>query len=87
MYFPFIFYYHPLEGYYKDYWRFTDEGLRILAREFSSIELAPSKGPFATLLNLIPPLSKKRIGFVDWFDRLVKPNSKQVSGWYAFCVK
>jgi len=33
---PFLIYVHPVP---KDYWRFTEDGLRVLLKEFSSVEI------------------------------------------------
>lgn len=83
---PFLFYYHPEKGYYGDFYRFTKEGFGYLTRQFSSVEMVPVRGPFATIANLVPFLSK-RTGWLDWLDRTLRPHSDQVSGYNVFCVK
>ncbi len=83
---PFLFYYHPEKGYYGDFYRFTKEGFGYLTRQFSSVEMVPVRGPFATIANLVPFLSK-RTGWLDWLDRMLRPHSDQVSGYNVFCVK
>lgn len=87
VYVPFLYYYHPLPGYYGDFYRYTVDGMKYLARDFSITEIQNVRGAFATVLNLFPFFSKKTAVFdaVDrWFG---KDSSKQTSGYYAFCVK
>lgn len=86
IYAPFLYYYHAEKGYYGDFYRYTDEGLRYLARQFSDVELCAVRGPIATAMNLFP-LFSKRTGVFDWLDRWLKPHSKQVSGYHMFCIK
>lgn len=87
IYAPFLFYYHPEKGYYGDYYRFTVEGMKYMARDFSSVEVRNAKGALATVFNLFPFLSKK-VGFFSWLDTLFgKTDSNQTSGYHAFCVK
>jgi ubiquinone/menaquinone biosynthesis C-methylase UbiE len=89
MYVPFLYYYHAEKGYYGDYWRFTDDGIRSICKPFASIELAPVRGPVEALVRL-SPLGRLRflcdMGFV--LDRAFgKLSSKQVGGYYVFLRK
>jgi SAM-dependent methyltransferase len=89
MYVPFLYYYHAEKGYYGDYWRFTDDGIRSICKSFASIELAPVRGPVEVLVRL-SPLGRSRlmcdIGFL--FDKAFgKLSSKQVGGYYVFLRK
>lgn len=87
IYAPFLFYYHPLNGYYQDYYRFTYDGMKYLTKDFSVAEIQNVRGAFSTVMNLLPIFSKRTAMF-DWLDRLVgKTNSKQTSGYSIFCVK
>lgn len=83
---PFLYYYHAEKGYYSDFYRFTIDGMKYLTKDFSSVELVPVRGPLATLMNLIPFLSK-RTSWFNWIDRMLRPGSKQVSGYNVFCIK
>jgi ubiquinone/menaquinone biosynthesis C-methylase UbiE len=86
---PFLFYYHPMEGYYKDYYRFTKDGLAYLTRDFSSVEIQGVHGAIATVMNLFPFFSKKTALF-DTLDRFLKKDtnhSNQNSMYRVFCVK
>lgn len=86
---PFLFYYHAEKGYYGDYWRFTEDSLRLLFKSFSTLELCPVRLPVETLVRLTP------LGRFEAFlavgraldGILYAKGSKQVSGYYLFLVK
>jgi ubiquinone/menaquinone biosynthesis C-methylase UbiE len=87
IYVPFLFYYHPMPGYYGDFYRFTVDGCRYMARDFSTIETHNARGAIATVFNLFPFFSKK-VGFFEFLDRLFgKTKSNQTSGYHVFCIK
>lgn len=87
LYVPFLFYYHPMKGYYGDYYRFTYEGVKYLAKDFSDIEVQNVRGALSTVFNLLPIFSKKTKIF-DLLDVLLKKsNSKQTSGYNLFAKK
>lgn len=87
IYVPFLYYYHPLPGYYKDFYRFTYDGVRYMTRQFSAVEIQNVRGALATVANLIPQFSK-RTRWWEWLDRrLGKETSKQTSGYNIFCIK
>ncbi|MDQ5893190.1 MAG: hypothetical protein QG640_201 [Patescibacteria group bacterium] len=84
---PFIFYYHPMPGYYKDFYRFTRDGLEYLLRDFSSIEIVNERGALATVMNMFP-LFTKRTRFFEMIDRWIKKDgSNQTSGFCVFAKK
>lgn len=86
MYAPFLYHYHPMKGYYGDFWRITYDGWGYLTRSFSSTEISPVFGPIATLANLTPFFYKKA-GVFSWIDRLFYKGSRQTSGHNIFCIK
>lgn len=86
MFLPFLFYYHPMGDYYKDFWRFTHDGIEHLMRDFTKTELERINGPFATVINLLPMFSK-RTDKLEWLDRLLRPKSRQTTGYYVFGIK
>ena len=87
IYVPFLYYYHPMPGYYDDFYRFTYDGVKYLARDFKQVEIQNVRGALSTTANLLPFFSKKT-GLFDWADRLFgRTLSKQTSGYYIFCVK
>lgn len=87
VYAPFLFYYHPLNGYYQDFYRFTCDGMKYLAKDFKTVEMHNVRGAVSTAMNLFPLFSKKT-GLFDWIDKIVgKIGSKQTSGYIMFCEK
>lgn len=87
IYVPFLYYYHPMKGYYKDFYRFTYDGVEYLTRNFSQVEIQNVRGAAATVANLLPIFSKKT-GVFNWLDKAVgKMNTKQTSGYIIFCIK
>jgi len=87
IYVPFLFYYHPMKGYYGDFQRFTFDGCVELVKDFKNVEIQNVRGALATTMNLLPFFSKKT-GFFDYVDWLFnKTNSKQTSGFYIYCEK
>lgn len=87
IYVPFLYYYHPMEGYYKDFYRFTYDGVKYLVRDFSRVEIQNVRGSLSTVSNLLPIFSK-RTYFFEVLDKLFKKEkSKQTSGFNILCVK
>lgn len=86
-YVPFLYYYHPLPGYYKDFYRFTYDGVKYLTRNFKQTEIQNVRGAVATAMNLFPVFSKRTRAF-DFLDKIFKKqDSRQTSGYNIFCVK
>lgn len=89
LYVPFLFYYHAEVGYYKDFWRFTEDGVKQLGKDFSTAQFQSVRGALGTWFHLSP---LGRISFIRflgekfdvWFH---KQKSKQVSGYNIFLVK
>jgi len=89
IYVPFLYYYHAEKGYYGDFWRFTEDGLRWLSKPFTTCEMFRVRGAIATWFKL-SPLGRysifEKCGNV--LDKLLgKSNSKQTSGYYVFLEK
>ena len=81
---PFCYPYHGNKNY-KDYYRFSKDGIEYLFRDFSEVEIVPSKGYFESILELLPILG--RVAFLGRpLDRLVKIDNCQ-SGFYIFAKK
>lgn len=94
IYVPFLYYYHAEKGYYGDYWRFTEDSLRFMFKDFTEFKIEPVRGALGTLINLTPlasflPSQRSRIDKIGYFlDKLFKKvKSKQVSGYNVFLVK
>jgi SAM-dependent methyltransferase len=54
LYVPFLFYYHAEKGYYRDFWRFTRDGVEYLCRNFTTKEICHVRKPFSTWIKLSP---------------------------------
>lgn len=89
LYVPFLAPYHAEPGYYSDFWRFTDEGIKTLLYEFDEVRLVPVRGPVETLAHLLPrPIHNAfflRLG--RRFDSIRKASGKQASGFYVTARK
>jgi len=84
---PFLFYFHPMKGYYGDFYRFTRQGFEYMTKDFSEVEIQNLLGATATVMNLFPLFSKKTRLF-QYIDTLFgKDKSNQTSGYDVFCVK
>jgi SAM-dependent methyltransferase len=88
VYVPFLSPYHAMPGYYGDYFRFTEDGIRSLCSAFSSIEICPVRGPIETLTHLLPDKVGHTLvrGLGRQLDRMYRGSGKQVSG-YFFLVR
>jgi ubiquinone/menaquinone biosynthesis C-methylase UbiE len=86
---PFYWPYHPSK-FYKDYWRFSEDGIRLLLKRFKRVEIVKSGGHLSTMTNMIPYKLK--------VDRLLRPIAERldssllrsksvVSAYLAFAVK
>jgi len=89
VYIPFLYYYHADKGYYKDYWRFTGDAVKMLFKDFSSIEKQSVRGALETWIKL-SPLGRIKLfltlaNLIDLITGKVKSN--QVSGYNIFLVK
>ncbi len=88
-YVPFLSPYHAMPGYYGDYVRFTDDGIRELFSKFSSVEICGVRGPCETIVHLFP--SKLKLKFIvklaQWIDVYRPGSGKQASGFFFFCIK
>ena len=87
IYAPFLFYYHPMPGYYGDFYRFTYDGFTYLTKDFKTVEIQNVRGALSTVMNLFPLFAKRSAPF-DVIDRFIgKLASRQTSGYNVFCVK
>ena len=89
VYVPFLYYYHAEKDYYADYWRFTDDILRVLFKNFSHLEIRNADGALVTWLR-ISPLGRFKflVVLMAVLDRVFnKEESKQTSGYYLYLKK
>ncbi len=89
IYVPFLYYYHAEKGYYGDFWRFTEDGLRWLSKPFAKCEIIRVRGAIATWFKLSPlgrySVFEKCGNILDILSG--KLESKQTSGYYVFLEK
>jgi len=86
IYVPFLYPYHGEKDGYKDYYRYTQDGIEYLFRKFSSIEICPVRGNLETVINLTPLRSLKILNLlIRILDRFF--SGKQVSGYNVFLIK
>lgn len=84
---PFLFFYHPMPGYYKDFYRFTKDGLEYMTKDFSHVEIQNVRGALSTVMNLFPAFTK-RTKFFDYIDKIIgKYDSNQTGAYRVFCIK
>lgn len=83
-YVPFLFYYHAEGTYYKDFWRFTDDGIRVLLKDFKEVRMEQSRGALETWVALLPWGSRGPLSALARLaDKLLgKRSSKQAAGYY-----
>jgi len=86
----FIYPYHARKGVYKDYFRFTGEGLEYLFRDFSKIEIQKHGGYFTALFFFIP-LHYKLRWFLDplanVLDKAFKTEKRNTTAGYFVYVE
>ncbi len=93
LYVPFIYRYHANStGDYRDYFRYSKDGIGYLFRTCSSITICPVRGLFESLLrftplHLIPGLAAL-CRIMDWSSRRMRTISeRQASGYFVHLVK
>lgn len=78
------------EGGYNDNYRFFDDGLMILFKDFRKIQICKDRGYLSTLALFLPnPLSKFLMPLTNLLDNIFKTRKKYntTSGYYIFVIK
>ena len=89
LYVPSIYPYHARHGHYPDYWRFFDDTLRFLLKDFSEIKIEKRGGYFLTLSFFVPQQHQIRSildSIASFFDWVLRSNST-TSGYYVLAKK
>ena len=88
---PSIYPYHAKLGHYDDYWRFFDDTIEVLFRDFSKVEYVKRGGYFKALFFFMP--FQHRLRFIidplsEFLDALFKTEKRTTtSGYYIYAVK
>jgi ubiquinone/menaquinone biosynthesis C-methylase UbiE len=91
VYVPSIYPYHARKGHYPDMWRFFDDSLMFLCKDFSSLELCKFGGYFKALSFFVPMqhklqwLLKPLSAFLDLIFRTEKRHT--TAGYFIYAVK
>lgn len=88
----FIYPYHARKGVYGDFFRFTDEGLRHLFRNFSHVELKKQGGFFRAMGFFMMPFQATTRPFWEpvayVLDKLLKTEARSTTvGYYIYAIK
>jgi len=88
---PSIYPYHARKGHYPDYWRFFDDTIQLLFKDFSKVEFVKRGGYFKAMFFFLPLQHKLRFlldPISEFFDGMFKTENKSTtSGYYIFAVK
>ena len=89
LYVPFLYYYHAEKGYYKDFWRFSEDAISYLCKDFSLVEIQKLHGAIETWIKISPLGRSRLLLFLARIGDVVfrKTESKQTSGFYVFLKK
>ena len=85
---PSVYPYHNNKNY-GDYWRFFDDTLRYMFRDFSEVEIVKQGGFFASMILFLPFDKRLFIKPATFFDNLLKTEEKRhtTRGYYVFATK
>lgn len=91
LYVPSIYPYHARKGSYPDYWRFFDDTLKVLFRDFHDVEIVKRGGYFKALFFFVPfqhKLRKVLDPMSALLDRIFKTENRvTTSGYYVYAIK
>ena len=91
VYVPSIYPYHARKGHYPDYWRFFDDTLLFLFKDFKQVKIEKRGGYFRALFFFMPLQHKLRFiidPLAKFLDSVFKTNRRTTtSGYYVFAVK
>lgn len=91
VYIPSIYPYHARKGHYPDYWRFFDDTVRLLFKDFSTVDSVKKGGYFKAMFFFLPLQHRMRFiidPVANFLDKLLKTEEKSTtSGYYVYAVK
>ncbi|MFZ6015909.1 MAG: class I SAM-dependent methyltransferase [Patescibacteria group bacterium] len=88
---PSIYPYHARPGHYPDYWRFFEDTLNELFKDFTQVEIV-KRGKYFTALSFFFPYQQKFRWFLDplaaFLDKLFGSLVKNTTaGYYLYAIK
>lgn len=88
---PSIYPYHSQEGHYPDMWRFFDDSLIFMCKDFSSVEICKYGGYFKAMSFFMPMQHRLQwlLGPVaTFFDSFLGVSKRHTTaGYYIFAIK
>ncbi len=81
--FLFIQCHSSVPGYYTDFYRFTDDGIKYLLRDFKEITIEPTMSALSSWLYLAFPKIEKYSPLID----KLRPGGKSVRGYRVLATK
>jgi len=87
----FIYPYHARQGVYGDFYRFTEDALKDLFKDFSTVEIKKEGGYFRAMMFFMPLQSKLKfilepLAYV--LDKLFKTEKRTTTaGYYIYAIK
>lgn len=90
-YVPFVYPYHARPGAYRDFYRFSEDGLRHLFREFRQVEVHKVGGYFRALMFFLPWQHRLKVGLEPiayLLDKLFRRDrGSTTAGYYLYAIK
>ena len=88
---PSIYPYHARKGHYPDYWRFFDDTVSLLFKDFSKVDFVKRGGYFKAIFFFLPFQHRIRFAIdplANILDSLLRTEKKSTtSGYYIYAVK
>lgn len=89
VYAPFIYPYHARAGVYRDFFRFSEDGLRYLFRNFRSVEIMKVGGYFRALMFFLPWQHRLKVilePIAYLLDKLFRRDRGSTTAAYYLCA-
>ena len=89
--YPSTYPYHARRGHYPDYWRFFDDTIHILCKDFSKVEFVKRGGYFKAMFFFLPLQHRLRFlidPLAGFLDAICKTEARSTtSGYYIYAIK
>lgn len=91
IYVPSTYPYHARVGHYPDMWRFFDDSLIFMCKDFSTLEICKFGGYFKALSFFVPfqhKIQKVLSPLAAFFDWLLRTKNRHTTaGYYIYAIK